>query len=240
MRTRQEVRQHRLIVPIVQQLAGSFGETREQSAIENAALLVGCLAGPAIEQHAAQVRPILASDRRNRQTQGRRLHVVVIDDEIERRRPVSASQSAQREVFDPDTGMKQFRLMPGDEKRFDVWISDFGARVFSQIIQGGGDGASASVAAKIVPGATEERVLLGVRVQSLTIRRQKGAGLAQGRHGDDGAVALWGTRHALFAQGQVLLNRPDQQHGVASRLSASLVPRSNARGSDSAAAITCR
>lgn len=71
------------------------------------------------------------------------------------------------------------------------------------------------MAAEVGQGSTEDRVPLAVGVQPLAILRQESACLAQGRIGDNSAVAAGGMRDAPFAQGQFLLNRSDQQQGVA-------------------------
>ncbi len=56
--------------------------------------------------------------RRVRQAQGGRLHRIVIDDEVQGRERVPAGQAAEREVLDPDAGMKQLRLMTRDQEVF--------------------------------------------------------------------------------------------------------------------------
>ena len=45
----------------------------------------------------------------------RRFRGVIVDDEIERDRPMPAGKSLQNEVLDPDARMEEFGLMSGDQ-----------------------------------------------------------------------------------------------------------------------------
>jgi len=146
------------------------------------------------------VRSIALALGQRRQAQGRRLDRIVIDDEIECRRAVGASQAAQREVLRPDTGVKQLRLMPGDEDRLHIGILEFGFRIFAEVVEGGFDGAFAGLTPRLGPRNAEQRAPVGMGAQPPAIGGEDNARFAQGRLGDDGAIAGRRTRDAPLAQ----------------------------------------
>ncbi len=92
----------------------------------NQPFLVGDLSVPAIEGKLDQSRPGIQAGAAfpGRQAQHGRFGNVIIHDQVERRGPVTASQAVESEIFDPDAGMKHFRLMARKNERIGIGLGD--------------------------------------------------------------------------------------------------------------------
>ncbi len=215
--------------PLAQHRQRLVREVLEQLRIGDGPLLIRHLAGPAVERHHGGVRPGVPLGGRVRQAQGGGLHGVVIDDQVQRRELVPAGQAVQRKVLDPDAGVKQFRLMAGEDERRVAHVRDG----FTEGLHGGASGGDGGL-----PGSTPQVVPRPAKYvgagapEPTTIGFEQSSDRGQGRLGQDGPVFGRGAQRGADAHRQLPLGRKwVQQHGAGAAASA-------ASRSVSAAAMT--
>jgi len=151
-----------------------------------------------------------------RNTQADGFGGVAVDNEIERDAAESAGEAIQGEVFHPDAGMKEFRLMAGEQKRPIGERGDRFARKL-KILPGGGQGGIAGVMPQIREGPAQDSHF-GV-LETMVIGSKQVWHIGPGRLGQNRAVFLGRSQAARDDHRHVSLGQPirDQALSAASR-----------------------
>ncbi len=182
---------------VLHQLADPVAKRREQIFVKDALILVGNVPTPAIEVDlAGAYKAVFHSGNSNRG----RLGKVIVDNQVERSALVWRGDSRGGEVLDPDAGVEQLGLVPGDHQRagrLTGGVTRNARRLeieFFEIRGCGSEGLAAHLRAQLNGGPALEIVVPGCQVGSVGEQHRRHA--ARRRLCQQAAVIGWSPQLA--------------------------------------------